>query len=110
MFDVFSTISAAAVFALVDALEGCVDALAFCLPTAGLRLGHGLVLERIHAGKAPDGLLVEFHCGLRVLARRVLGIEGGEAVVQACARVHVWSVGFGWPVVQGGVKPGPTAR
>jgi len=89
-----------------------VDALAFDAAPAGLRLGHGLVLQRVHARQAPDGLLVELDGGLRILARRILGIEGGEAGVEMGARVHVASVARGaWPgkrCVGGGQIAHPT--
>ncbi|GGX50162.1 hypothetical protein GCM10007385_18180 [Tateyamaria omphalii] len=87
-FDGLTTIGAIAIFIVIEPFEGGKDALAFGIAHPGLGLRHGLVLERIHAGETPDGLLVEFHGGLGVYACGVLGIEGFEAGVELGARVH----------------------
>ena len=41
-------------------------------------LGHGLILQGVHAAKPAHGLLVEFYRGLTGLAHLVLGVEFGQ--------------------------------
>ncbi len=67
------------------------NTLPFRLPYPGLRLRHRLILQRIHARQTPDGLLIKLHSRLRVPARRVFGIEGGQAVEEGLAGVHDWA-------------------
>lgn len=91
--DGFAALGAKTVFVFVDAFEGGGDLLTLDLAAAGLRLCHGLILQRVHARQTPDGLLVEHDGFLTALARQVFGIEGGETLEEGCAGVHVWSVG-----------------
>lgn len=88
--DFFAAVGAIAVFAVVYALEGGVDFLPFGGAASGLRLGHGLILEGIHAGKPPGGLLIEGDGFLGVGGGGVFGVEGCEPGLEDLARVgHV---------------------
>ena len=80
--DLFAALGAIAVVSLLDPLEGRVEALALGCAPAGLRLSHRLVLERIHAGEAAYGLLVEVNDALAVAPGGVFCVEGGEARVE----------------------------
>ena len=67
--------------------EGRNDPLPFCPAPARCRLGHCLVLQRIHPRQPPDRLLVKFNGFLALLPCRVLCIKIGKAGAQDCLRV-----------------------
>ena len=91
-FNILPTIGAITVFAVVDPFEGGVDFLAFGGAAAGLRLGHSLGLQRIHSGETPDGLLIQLHRFLALLASGVFCVELCEARVEAGFCSHGCSV------------------
>lgn len=83
--DFVTAINAVAVFALVDAGECGHDARALGGAAAFGGLRHGLLLERVHAGETPDGLLVERHRLLTIRAQSILFLQSCEFVEQAGA-------------------------
>ena len=87
-FNVLATIGAKAVFALVYAFQRRVDLLPFDGAAAGLGLGHGLILQRIHAGETPDGLLIQLHRFLALLTCCIFCVEVFEACVEAVCWRH----------------------
>ncbi len=76
-----ATIFASAVFAFGDPRQCCVQALYFKISAGLLRLGHRLVLQRIHTVEATNGLLVKCDDGLRLLT----GVRGLRQIVQSGA-------------------------
>lgn len=82
-----AAVGAKPIFAFVYAQKGGADALTLSLTVAGLGLGHGLTLQRIHPGKPPNGLLIQLNGGARLRARCILGIEGFQAVLELGAEV-----------------------
>lgn len=99
--DLLPAIGAIAVVALVQPFEGGVDTLPLGGAAADLGLGHGLVLERVHAGEPTRRLLVERHGAGGVKSGGILGIEGVEAGLEGFAGVHGVTLGGVWPGVNG---------
>ena len=91
--DLVAAIGAIAVVALVQPFEGGVDALPLGGAAADLGLGHGLVLEGIHAGEPARRLLVERHGARGVMGGGNLGIEGVETGLEDFAGVHGGTLG-----------------
>ena len=91
--DLIAAIGAIAVVALLQPFEGGVDALTLGGAAADLGLGHGLILDGVHAGEPARRLLVQRHGPGGVMGGGILGIEGVETRLEDFAGVHGVTLG-----------------
>lgn len=75
--DLFPAILAKPVVFVVHPDQRLPQTFAFNVAPALLRLGHGLVLQSVHAAEPPDRLLVECHGVLAVTAKGIVAFKLG---------------------------------